>query len=453
MAPPPLLLQTMYAELLERCAASSFSDAFSEKGVFTSKTVKGRRYWYFQLPTGADRIQRYVGPETPELLERISRHNDTRSDERERRSIASALVRFGMPRPDPAIANVVDALANAGVFRVRSVLVGTIAYQSYPAMLGEKLPSAALQTADIDIAQFASTSQAIEDRTIQVFDVLQSTGRTFRDVGKPARGAPSTSYRSQRGDLRIDFLTPNEGPETDEPVFLPALQTYAQPLRFLDFLIHKPEPAVLLHDAGIYVTVPAPERYALHKLIVAQRRRSSKREKDVHQAGALLTVLAQKRPSELDAAWGEATGRGKKWQELLHSGLGLLPQQPRDLTLRALRLVRSTVPDLDLTFRNPAPRYIFDRDVVAFVGAANEEKVACEISLEALGDHFGGEPRTEKGVIESFLRNRSEIEAMARIKYLEHPVEQPATVLLTTTDVPGLAGLGQGATRRAPRRR
>ena len=83
--------------------------------------------------------------------------------------------------------------------------------------------------------------------------------------------------------------TPNEGADTDKPQRLSALQTDAQALRFLDFLIREPEPAVLLYGPGIYVNVPAPQRYAIHKLIVSRRRRegAAKRDKDLHQAEAL----------------------------------------------------------------------------------------------------------------------------------------------------------------------
>ncbi len=49
MAVPSLIMQTSYAELLERTAAAAFSDAFREAGSFVCKTVKGRRYWYFQV--------------------------------------------------------------------------------------------------------------------------------------------------------------------------------------------------------------------------------------------------------------------------------------------------------------------------------------------------------------------------------------------------------------------
>ena len=41
-------MQTTYAELVQRCAATVFHDAFTEDGTFISKTIKGKRYWYFQ---------------------------------------------------------------------------------------------------------------------------------------------------------------------------------------------------------------------------------------------------------------------------------------------------------------------------------------------------------------------------------------------------------------------
>jgi hypothetical protein len=271
MAPPKLVLQTVYAELLDRSTNAAFDDAFAEDGSFIAKTVKGRRYWYFQTGSGENRTQRYAGPETPELLERIARHKQRRDDVRERRALVSTLVRsFGLPRPLPEIGNVLAALANAGVFRLRGVLVGTVAFQAYPAMLGLRLPGALLQTGDI--AQFRNASVAVGDSTPPVIGVLKSVDATFRAVPHVVDGRRVTSYVA-KGGVRVDFLTPNFGSETGEPQALPALQTDAQPLRFLDYLIHDPEPAVILHGAGISVHVPAPARFAIHKLIVSRRRK------------------------------------------------------------------------------------------------------------------------------------------------------------------------------------
>src|SRR5438046_4789139 len=128
MPVPELLIQTTYAELLERCSAAAFRAAFPEKGSFVSKVVKGQRYWYFQDPASKGRGQKYVGPETPELLEKIRHHRELREDEVQRRALVSTLVRsFGGPRPSAEIANVLAALARAGVFRLRGVLIGTVA--------------------------------------------------------------------------------------------------------------------------------------------------------------------------------------------------------------------------------------------------------------------------------------------------------------------------------------
>lgn len=343
MPAPSLVLQTTYAELLERCAQAAFGESFPSDGVFTPKTVRGRRYWYFQLPTKAGRGQKYVGPETPELLERIARHREAVLDERERRSLVSTLVRsFGMPQPVPEIGDILAALAKAGVFRLRGVLVGIVAYQTYSAMLGEKLPISILQTGDVDIAQFKNVSVAVGDQTPPVLDILKEADKTFRPV-PTIHGEKVTSYAA-KGGLRVDFLTPNEGPDSDKPQRLPALRTDALPLRFLDFLIREPEPAVILHGPGISVNVPSPHRYAVHKLMISRRRPegAAKRDKDMQQAEALLTLLIKKRRHELKSAWEEAYKRGKEWRRLLTEGLDNLSEAVRDDMLAAIAVKPAT---------------------------------------------------------------------------------------------------------------
>jgi hypothetical protein len=426
---------------MERCVADSFDEAFPEQGTFTSKEIKGRRYWYFQVQTESGRSQRYVGPESPQLMEQIEHHKKGRSDERERRALVSTLVRsHGLPRPVSEIGDIVEALARAGVFRLRSVLVGTVAYQAYSSMLGVKLSGALLQTSDIDIAQFRNVSIAVEDRTPPMLDVLKTVDKTFRVVPHLRERDRVTSYAA-KGGLRVDFLTPNEGADTDDPQDLPALQTDAEPLRFLDFLIHDPERAVLLHSAGVLVNVPAPQRFAIHKLIVARRRRtgSAKGDKDLQQAGALLEFLAQKRSQDLKLAWSEAYDRGKKWRQLLLEGLGQIAAYSRDVTLKAISVNRESIPSMDLTFTSESgryvPRYDTHRDVVLFTGEAMGSPVSCAISREALNDHFGADGRDAKGRLDIFLKNRSKIQSMARTMYLSWPVQEPEAVLITTMDV------------------
>jgi hypothetical protein len=64
--------------------------------------------------------------------------------------------------------------------------------------------------------------------------------------------------------------------------------------------------------------------------------------------------------------------------------------------------------------------------------------VQCSISREALADYFGTTGLDQKGRVEAFLKNRSEIEGFARSKYLSWPIEEPGTVLIRTTDIPKL---------------
>jgi len=437
MPTPQLVIQTTYAELLERCAAAAFSEAFPEDGAFVPKTIRGRRYWYFQMRDGKSRAQKYVGPETPELLEQITHHRQARDDERERRALVSTLVRsFGLPRPIHEIGVTVSALAKAGVFRLRSVLIGTVAYQTYPAMLGVKLPIAALQTGDIDIAQFRNVSVAIEDQTPPVLDVLKEVNETFRPVPHISDRRRVVSYIA-KGGLRVDFLTPNEGPDTDQPQALPALQTDAQPLRFLDYLIYDPQPAAILHHAGVYVHVPSPERFAVHKLIVSRRRPEgvAKRQKDIQQAEALLQVLAYKRSNELKLAWEEAYGRGETWRQLLVEAVKQLAPNTRDLLLMTIDWRRRMIPGIILTFSNAPAHYDFTRDIVTFTGEALGEPVKCAISREALADHFGADGLAPKGRIEKFLENRSAIERLACTKFLDWPIEDIDMVVIKTADV------------------
>jgi hypothetical protein len=443
MPAPALVMQTTYAELLERCAAAAFQDAFPEDGAFTSKEIKGRRYWYFQQSSKEGRAQKYAGAETPELLEQISEHKQARDDERERRALVSTLVRsYGLPRPIPEFGNIIAALAKAGVFRLHGVLVGTAAYQTYSAMLGTRLPISVLHTSDVDIAQFEYISIALADKTPPVLEVLREVDNTFRPVPHIHDQHSVTKYRA-KGGLGVDFLTPNEGPDTDVPQRLPALQTDAEPLRFLDYLIRDPEPAVVLHDAGTYVFVPAPERYAIHKLIVSRRRHvgDAKQEKDIQQSAALLDLLAQKRPYELQAAWKEAFQRGKTWRQLLGEGLSQLPAATRDLTLKTIDERRDIVTGLDLTFNNSPPGHDFSRDVVTFNGEALGTLVRCAIGREALDDYFGvagTSGRTSEERLETFRKNRSTIERMAHDKYLYWPVEEVEAVLVKGKDVPKL---------------
>lgn len=437
----PLMLQTTYAELLDRARMDAFGSDFPAGGVFTSKQQRGRRYWYFQNDSANGRKQRYVGPETPELLAQIETHKAAKTYARDRRSLVAMLVRVGrLPRPIAPIGAVVQALAEAGVFRLRAVLVGTVAYQTYSGMLGVRLPEAMVQTDDIDVAQFADVSAAIGDTTRPMADVLREADPSFRPIPHihPVR---ATRYVAASG-LKVDFLTPNRGRETEEPQTLRALGTDAEPLRFLDFLIREPVPAVLLTDSGVLVSVPAPERFSLHKLIVARRRREgdAKRNKDRLQAEALMNVLIGTRPGELRAAWVEAFGRGKSWQRYLGEGIGLLHPSTRERLLRVVGAPRSVIPSLELRFIPDKAAYDPEGEKIYFDATADifgsgSSGVRCCITRDALEALVGAGGSGPAFYLETFRKNRPLIERMARKKYLDEAVGFGDGVILDRADI------------------
>ena len=90
-------------------------------------------------------------------------------------------------------------------------------------------------------------------------------------------------------DLILEFLVPARGKESNKPFFIEELGINAQALRFMDALARAPI-KMLFED--IKVKVPHPADFALHKLLIASRRKQDeKAEKDRTQAIALLTAL------------------------------------------------------------------------------------------------------------------------------------------------------------------
>ena len=322
--------QTLFAELQERALDAAFDADFDAQGSFIKKRIKREDYWYFQRWSDGKACQKYVGPANdPEISKRIENFTlRVKTDFRQRREMVRALLAAGLPRPEPVTGKIVEAFWKAGFFRLRGVLVGTVAYQCYAGLLGVRLRAQTLMTADADFAQHLAISRDVEDTMAPIADVLADVDPTFRGVPHQIDGRHTVAFSNASG-YRVEFLTPHRGSAsyTDKPVRMPALgNVSAIPLRFLDFLIHEPTRSVLLHQAGVPVTVPSPQRYAVHKLIVATRRSvKTKVTKDLEQASQLILALAENHWLELTEAWIDAWDRGPKWREALRQGRLILP--------------------------------------------------------------------------------------------------------------------------------
>ena len=339
--PIDIAYQTLFSELTQRCFDGAFVSDFSPEGRFVPVTVKDRAYWYFDTPDGVGGKKRsYVGPvDDADISDRVERFKELKADIKARHKLVSTLVRDAyLPQPNAIAGDVVEALANAGLFRLRAVLVGTTAFQVYPGLLGVRFDEANLQTGDADFAQFHCVSAAVQDSIPPVLKTIRDVDKSFREVPHRNGGTQTTQFRAKSGFM-VEFLTPNRGSDENEeqPARMPALGgAAATPLRFLDFLIHQPVRSVLLHKAGIPVLVPAPERFAVHKLIVASRRlidggSLDKSEKDKSQANSLIEVLLHlRRHVGLAIAYSEAWQRGNAWREALGRTLASLAPHDRE---------------------------------------------------------------------------------------------------------------------------
>ena len=99
----------------------------------------------------------------------------------------------------------------------------------------------------------------------------------LKDLGFIVSFSGSRGYmKLNHEDLILEFLTPEKGRGVEGPVALPSLGMNAVALRFLDFLTAN---TIQVKVEDFIVTVPHPANFALHKLIVSQRR--TKEEKAV----------------------------------------------------------------------------------------------------------------------------------------------------------------------------
>ncbi len=296
--------------------------------------VKGQSYLYAAIGVGAARKKRYLGraddPAAQAMAEAIKLAAERRKG---RRKTITALRSAGLAGPDQELGRVLAATAAAGLYEAGAVVVGTSAYQCYSPLVGSILPPAGMMTRDADVAtaSLALSAYAGEgedgepgNRTLE--SILQEADPTFRAVPMLDRKAPPPRFRSASGFL-VEVLVPMLRRTDRNPMPIPALQAGGIPIQHIGWLIEDPVSAVVLHGSGALVRVPQPVRYAVHKLLIAQKRSadSAKKEKDLHQAQALVSILAERDPEALQDALDDARSRGKAgWAEPIDRSLKVL---------------------------------------------------------------------------------------------------------------------------------
>lgn len=328
-------LVVQYSELMQNCI-QPLSDGSNIS--FKSKVIKGKRYWYLYISLGSSRREHYLGEESTELLDRIEDEKAiweaSENDHELRKSLVNMLIAGGMAPLARDEGKLLSLLERSGVFLAGAVLVGTMAFKAYANMLGVRW-SSELGTQDVDIAVENHYSLVLPRtrKPINLGQIILDSGMGFFEVPALNRKAPSTSYKIRGRDFLVDVLTPMIGRESKRPVRLADFETFAEPLRHLEYLLEDIQPAVLLYGHGIMVNVPAPARFAIHKCIISQKRAAAfaaKSRKDLLQAEQIFQTLLESRPGDLSLAFDAARVRGDRFLTDFMIGFGLIGARTRE---------------------------------------------------------------------------------------------------------------------------
>jgi hypothetical protein len=92
----------------------------------------------------------------------------------------------------------------------------------------------------------------------------------------------------------------------------------------MEFSLEGTQAALLGRDGAPLVNIPAPARYAVHKLMVHGERDAAARAKavkDIEQSAALIEWhLLNDQAATFNGAWNDALGRGRGWTQRARQG-------------------------------------------------------------------------------------------------------------------------------------
>lgn len=315
----PLSIQTTYHDLLDRHMRRPTPEI---EGSIALVGNKGSRYWVARRRIGSRVFETRIGPDNEEIRRRayaLRLSNEALAAwARDTGRLVAQLRAARMPTPTPGTGKLINALGRAGLFRAGCVLAGTHAYGLYALELGMQPKDELAVTEDVDVAAPRAVS-VITNGQRSLTTSLEGVG--LRPIAGPDDPHP-TRWETEDGVV-LDVLTPRHrgGAST---VRHGGLGLWAQAVAFLEFTLIDPIEAVVLYREGISVRIPSPERFAVHKLVVASVRTGTHRAKsakDLAQAAWLIESLAESRPFELAEALEDARSRGPKWRAAIDASL------------------------------------------------------------------------------------------------------------------------------------
>lgn len=337
----PLSAQTAYAELFEQTRFFELSNALAGlTGSFQKLVRKNQEYWYFAYRDLDQKVRMaYIGPDEPRVQALVQRFEEIRVSN-PLLPASRVAVTLGCASTPPKHFRMIKRLAEYGFFRAGGILIGSHAFLAMGNMLGVRWQDGAA-TLDVDFAHAGkNVSLALPSNlNIDVHDALTSLEMGLLPITQ-FNGKLGGQYRNpQDAELRLDFLTSNN--RSGLPVHIAKLNLALQPLKFMEFSLEQSTQSCVIGNAGAcVVNIPAPERYAVHKLIVFGERpiaERTKSTKDLLQAASLISYFVGNGQNALfNAAWQDALSRGKGWKSRALQGMEALLNMAPDLNVDAL---------------------------------------------------------------------------------------------------------------------
>ncbi len=321
MRPIPLNLMTLYADLMQNVGTLS-----APAGSIATKTIRKKKYLYVTTKDGSSRIERYFGPANdPLVIEQAEKIKKAAAQAKSQRNTVSLLKKARIAAPTLVQGRILEVLSNAGLFERGMTLVGTVAYQTYPCIIGAHLGAASYATNDIDIslAEFVAGNDE-ED----IESILKRADPSFSPIWQRNDKLPR-SFKSK--SFQVDILTSHKRGR-ESPIPIKELGCAADALTFQEYPVGDTMEVVALYGSGVLVRVPSPTRFAIHKLLVAQRRKKSqlaKKQKDLRQAQELIDVFLETDPDLLQDTLDDARDRGRAWKTTINASLKELGRDAR----------------------------------------------------------------------------------------------------------------------------
>lgn len=335
----PLGAQTAYAELYDQARSLELSGFAKLRGAFHVRLLRGREYVYFGYRDTDDcGRMAYVGPNTERVQQLITNYEAGKAPLQLQPLVRSAAALGVMPVIDKHY-KIIQRLSDYGFFQAGGLLIGTHAFIAMANMLGVRWIGGD-KTLDVDLAHAGrNVSIALPAQMkLSVHDALTSLEMGLLPI-REFSGKTGAQYRNPKDpELRIDFVTALT--RSTGNVEMLELGMALTPLKFMEFsLVNTTQAVVMGRSGACVVNIPAPERYAIHKLIVygerpiAERTKSSK---DLEQAAAILKWMLDNDQRDLiGQTWDDAWRRGPGWQRRLKQGWQALWQRHPELDFGA----------------------------------------------------------------------------------------------------------------------